>query len=230
MALYLPKPTMLIDNPKIMKIAVFTLPYELANEAKKINDLFDAGLETLHLRKPCLKKNEFITLLEGIKSEHHPKIVIHDFIDLALKYELKGIHVSPNFFNGLIGKFRKRKFRSLSKQQFATTIVDVSKIEEVHPLFQTVFIGPMFLKYSEANIKVNFDAFQVKKAIQSSNKEIFALGGIDIKNQERCAGLGFEGLALQSAIWKSDDILNAFRAFQLAQETPQAPAADIKTA
>jgi len=35
-----------------MKLVVYTIPYEIQNEFKKINYLFENGLEELHLRKP----------------------------------------------------------------------------------------------------------------------------------------------------------------------------------
>lgn len=213
-----------------MKIAVYTLPYEVANEANKINDLFKAGLEELHLRKPSFNRSKYIELLEAIETQYHANIVIHDYLDLAFKFELKGIHTSASFFNGLIGKLRFLRYKSASNLIISTTIRDVTTIEHVHPLFSKVFLGPLFKKYSASNVKVNFDPFQINKTLQNSSKSVYAMGGIDIKNIERCKGLGFEGIILQSAIWKAENIINAYQSFQLSQLNISSSSSVIKIA
>ena len=204
-------------NSKIMKIAVYTLPYELANEVEKINKLFKAGLEELHMRKPCLKRKEFIEILDGIEEKYHSKIVIHDYLDLALDYKVKGIHTSPRFFSGLMGIIRARRYRSLENFVISTSVQKVKEINTIDPIFNRVFLGPMYSKFSAENVKVNFDSFHIKEDLRSAKMEVFAMGGIDTKNQKKIKALGFDGFILQSAIWKSDDYLNAFYTFQLTQ-------------
>lgn len=200
-----------------MKIAVYTLPYELANEAVKINELFNAGLEELHLRKPCFKKKEYLELLNAIDQKFHSKIVLHNFIELANKFDVKGIHVTLTFFNGFFGKLRELRLPNTQHFVIATTIDKISDISSLHSKINHVFVGPMFKKYSAESIVVNFDPFQMKKAIVGASKKVYAMGGIDIKNLDKLRGIGLEGIILQSAIWKSDHLLNALNAFQLNQ-------------
>jgi len=85
-------------------------------------------------------------VLEKIESKYPPRVVIHDYLDLGLNYQ----------------------------------------------------------------VKVNVDSFQVKKNLRSRSIVVFFMGGIALKNLET---LGFDGLVLQSAIWKSDDYLNTFQDF-----------------
>lgn len=200
---------------KIMKITVYTLPYELANEAKKINKLFKAGLEELHLRKPSIKKDKYIQILEAVEEKYHSRIVIHDYIDLAIKYKVRGIHTSPTFFKGVFGLCRKRRYHSLDNFVISTSVQKVKDIIAIDPIFNRVFLGPVYNMYNVGNVKINFDSFQVKKDLQSATMEVFAMGGIDLKNQEKIKGLGFDGFVLQSAIWKSGDYLAAFNSFHL---------------
>jgi thiamine-phosphate pyrophosphorylase len=198
-----------------MKIVVYTLPYEVANEAKKINNLFKEGLDELHLRKPSLNRKAYKSLIEEIESQYHGKIVLHDYFDLVSKYKLKGIHVNQYFFNGFIGQFRYLKYKRLALNSISTSVKEPSGLKQLNPIFSTIFIGPLFKKYSETSRNVNFDAFRLKTAIKSSLIPVFALGGINLQDQETLFAMGFSGIVLQSGIWKSDCTLNTFSAFKL---------------
>lgn len=200
-----------------MKIVVYTLPYELLFESKKIDDLFNAGLEELHIRKPGYSKAQYVKLLDAIDTKYHSRIVIHQYFSLVKKYKLKGIHTSPSFFNGPVGKLRLWSLGDLDNFQISTTIQNVDKLKSTSDIFEAIFVGPLYKKYSEGNVKSNFDTFEMKNAISNTKKRAYAMGGISLKNQERIGSLGFTGLILQSGIWKSDNVLNAFNAFQLGQ-------------
>ncbi len=200
-----------------MKIVVYTLPYAVKNEANKINQLFDIGLEELHIRKQGFSKDDLFSLLSGVQKEYHSKIVLHQQFDLMNKFGLKGLHLPENFFNGLIGSFRKIKYLGKKNFQLSTTICDVKNVESLDTGFDLVFVGPMYKKFSEQNSLTNFDAFEVKSAISNTTKKVFAFGGIDFKNQSRMNSLGFKGIVLQGSIWKSGDAVNAFHAFLLNQ-------------
>jgi len=95
----------------------------------------------------------------------------------------------------------------------STAVNDINKVDEVSTIFDRVFVGPMYKKFSEQNVLTNFDPFEVKNTVSNSTKSIYAYGGIDYKNQERIKSLGFQGIVLQSSVWKSGDVVNAFRSF-----------------
>lgn len=200
-----------------MKIVVYTLPYELAHESKKIDELFRAGLQELHLRKPGYSKKEYVSLLNAIDTKYHDRLVLHHHFSLAKKYRVKGIHTSPDYFDGLFGKIKLLALGNLENIKISTTIVDITKLKNTSDIFEAIFVGPLYKKYSEGNIKSNFDTFEMKKAISNTKIKTYAMGGINLKNQRRVESLGFSGLILQSGIWKSDNVLNAFNAFQLGQ-------------
>ena len=200
-----------------MKLVVYTLPYMISFEAKKIQDLFEAGLEELHIRKPGFSKKEYIDLLNEIDSSYHNRIVIHQHYSLVHKFNVKGIHTKINYFDGILGSIRLMLLGSLDNFQISTTVNEIEKLGTINDIFEAIFVGPLYKKYSEGNVKTNFDTFEMKKAISRTKKETYAMGGISIKNQNRVKSLGFSGLILQSGIWKSDNVLNAFNAFQLGQ-------------
>lgn len=77
-----------------MKWIVITMPDFIENEANYINQLFEAGLDLLHLRKPesCIADCE--RLLQEINPKWYPGIVVHDHFSLCGKYHLHGIHLN----------------------------------------------------------------------------------------------------------------------------------------
>jgi thiamine-phosphate pyrophosphorylase len=57
-----------------------------------LNQLFDAGLEYYHLRKPKKDCKEHHAYLNQIDEKYHDRIVIHFFHELINQFNLKGIH------------------------------------------------------------------------------------------------------------------------------------------
>ena len=93
-----------------MKWIVITRPDFIENEANYINQLFEAGLDLLHLRKPdsCIADCE--RLLQEINPKWYPGIVVHDHFSLCGKYHLHGIHLNrrnhqvPDGFQGSLSR------------------------------------------------------------------------------------------------------------------------------
>ena len=71
-----------------MKLIIITSPDFLPGEARILTELFKAGLDLLHLRKPEAEIYEVESLLQEIPMEYRSRIVIHDFFLLKEKYSL----------------------------------------------------------------------------------------------------------------------------------------------
>ena len=74
-----------------MKWIIITTPTFISHEAKYIDQLFEAGIDLLHLRKPDSTPEECEQLLQKIDPKWYPQIVIHDHFELCEKYHLHGI-------------------------------------------------------------------------------------------------------------------------------------------
>ena len=74
-------------------LIVLSHPEKRKNESQILGTLFENGLETLHLRKPSWSKQEYEALLKSIAPEHKRKVVLHHYHELALTYNVKGLHV-----------------------------------------------------------------------------------------------------------------------------------------
>ena len=66
-----------------MRIVVVSRPDYFEGEAMAVNQLFEQGMEILHLRKPVNDIGRFRTLLHGIDPLYHSKIAIHHHHELA---------------------------------------------------------------------------------------------------------------------------------------------------
>lgn len=201
-----------------MKLIVYSIPYEISNEAKKINALFANGMEEFHLRKPGYSKSQYRNLIQSIKEEYHSKIVLHDFFSLTKKFGVKGVHVDSDSFNGLFGKLYYYSLTSKKKIQITTSVNSFNELKKLPSLFTAAMLGPVFTKFSEQNVKENYDFFELRKLVKDSKLPIYAMGGIDLNTKKNVERIGFHGVVLQSGIWKSDDIFNAFNAFLIGNE------------
>ena len=63
-----------------------------SGESDILTDLFEAGLERLHLRKPDASPAQVRKLLDSIAEKHHKKIVVHRFPELLNDFSLGGYH------------------------------------------------------------------------------------------------------------------------------------------
>lgn len=131
-----------------MKWIVITMPDFIENEANYINQLFEAGLDLLHLRKPesCIEDCE--RLLQEINPKWYPGIVVHDHFSLCGKYHLHGIHLNrrnhqvPDGFQG-----------SLSRSCHSFEEVTEAQKEAV---FSYVFLSPIFDSISKKATSIAF--------------------------------------------------------------------------
>ena len=93
-----------------MKWIVITLPDFIENESIYINQLFKAGIDLLHLRKPESNIEECKRLIQEIDEKWHKKIVVHDHFELCQEFHLHGIHLNsrnheiPEGFQGSISQ------------------------------------------------------------------------------------------------------------------------------
>lgn len=201
-----------------MKLIVYSIPYEIPNEAKKINTLFENGMEEFHLRKPGYSKAQYKRLLQGINEQYLSKIVLHDFFSLTKKFKVKGLHVESNSFKGLFGKLYYYSLMANKKFELTTSVNSFKELKQLPSFFTGAMLGPVFTKFSEQNIKENFDFFELRKLVKDSKFPIYAMGGIDLNTKKNVERIGFHGVVIQSGIWKSDDIFNAFNAFHFGDD------------
>lgn len=195
-------------------LIVLTHPEALANESELLNQLFAEGLECLHLRKPNYSKTEYETILKAIAPEHKRKVVLHQFHELASKYNIKGLHLREESRINLsvsgmkdLKKEMKLKNLTLSSSFHSKAEIEISGNE-----FNYVFLSPVFDSISKQGYLRNDELGMMNDEWKSKVKtNIIALGGIDSNNIHAIKGMGYDGAAVLAAIWqKPEEALATF--------------------
>lgn len=195
-----------------MKIVVISQSKVLDDEHKVITDLFEAGLGTLHVRKPRLRTKQLVEYIEKIPAHFHNRIIIHSHHNLAAKYDLLGVHytrmhLEPTFRNWWrekkLGFIKRNLIRTASHNKLAS-LYDQSDI-----VYDYVFLSPIFDSIT-GKYQSGFYEDSIRAAVQKTGLKIVARGGIDATRLEKIQELGLYGAALYSCLWNSPDPLAEF--------------------
>lgn len=196
-----------------MKIIIISSSSDIENEAQLVTKLFEAGLETFHLRKHKLSTKKMKEFIKQIPHQYHNRIVLHTHHKLARTFNLKGIHHTK--------AHRRKRVRTC----ITTRLV---QMRNPHTILTTSYgnIGSMLdqdekYNYDYAFLSPIFDSLTSKyqggytehslhSALAKTKKQIIARGGISIDSIEKVNELGFAGMALYSAIWKKKDPVAEF--------------------
>ena len=174
-----------------MQLIVITSSERIENEEEKINALFEAELEILHIRKPNFSKKEYRNLLEGINKKYHNQIKIHDFFELTENYNLLGVHLNTRNPN-----YTGRKKVNISKS--------CHSIEELDTItkYDYVFLSPIFDSISKKGYFSKFSDEVLLKASSNGkiNQKVMALGGINQETLPKLKKYAFGGVAVLGAI------------------------------
>ena len=180
-----------------MKLILITPPTYFVEENKIITDLFEEGLDILHLRKPDTAPMFAERLLTLIPEHYHKRIVVHGHFYLNEEYRLKGIHLNsrnPNLPDGYKG-------------HISCSCHSLEEVKSRKKQCDYVFLSPVFDSISKKNYHANYTPEEIRKAHKAGiiDKKVIALGGIDIDNITEVKNYGFGGAAIMGALWDRFD-------------------------
>lgn len=198
-----------------MKLVVITQSQKSDNEIQSIIQMFEAGLETLHVRKNRFSTKELDEYIKEIPAHFHNRIIIHSHHKLALKYDLKGFHFTSTHLKHKIKLWWNTRMIYLRKPKLIKSI-SYKRIAELYEEQKVTtdycFLGTMFHNIS-GELYSGFYPETVKAAIEKSGKKIIARGGLNEKSVELAHQLGFYGVALYGHLWKSTNPFEKYIAF-----------------
>jgi thiamine-phosphate pyrophosphorylase len=184
-----------------MHFIAITHPEKLKNEGEIINTLFREGLPCLHLRKPGTDINGIELLMKKIDREFHSRIVVNDHVELAERYNIKGIH-----FSGQTKHLLTTPFNGLLK---SCSCHSLSEISDVSAFCDYVFLSPVFNSISKNSYKATFDFSELKIQLSKPHPtNIVALGGISPDKLKQTSELGFDGAAILGGLWNEKSTLD----------------------
>lgn len=182
-----------------MKLIVISNPKNFPEEAELINQLFEAGMNCFHLRKPENNAEEVMDLLVQINPKNYSSIALHQHHFLAGKNSIKRLHFTEQARkNAGVEELQKLKNEGFA---LSTSVHQPEKIAEQQH-FDYVFLSPVFNSISKAGYAGFADAsFIIQKS--APQPEVIALGGIDADNIHQLKNMNFDGAAVLGAIWKN---------------------------
>ena len=172
---------------------MITAERSVPEEIKTIHQLFEAGLNKLHIRKPHEPISAVRQLIRQIDQNYWDRLVIHEHHALVQEMDLGGFHIKGK---GTAPKNHMGKHVSRSFHAF-------EEIERCNETLQYGFISPIFNSISKVGYHAGFDLDELTQFVGSFKRfPLYALGGIAGNNLSLTRKMGFQGAALLGAIWR----------------------------
>lgn len=173
-------------------------------ELDLVNNLFKAGMQVFHLRKPALNKEEIREYLNGITPRFLKKVVIHQCYELLSEYSLKGIHIKDSADSLYSAGVWKKLILESNSCSWSRSFHEIDSLINCSEDYDYCFLSPVFSSISKPNYKGRY--FRV----HGISKKIIALGGVNSSNISLVRNMGYDGIALLGAVWNSVDPINEF--------------------
>jgi len=178
---------------------------DIDNEILILNQLFEAGLEYYHFRKPNKSYQEHCEYLEAIDAKYHNRIIVHYFHELINKYNLKGIHFqeqkrrdhidNPGYYFKDLNLFRKT---------ISSSFHEPKELEDCYFEFDYHLLSPVFSSISKQGYKGK--GFNVNHI----DKLIIGMGGINANTIAKTIELGYKGVGVLGGVWNTDNPVESF--------------------
>jgi len=185
-------------------IIVITPEEFVQNETELINELFQEGLNLLHIRKPFINSEEMTDFIQKIDLKFHQQLVLHSHYDLAKNFTISRLHFREiDRQNDL--------YKSFTDKIISTSVHNIEAFNELSKDWEYAFISPVFPSISKKGYGENSTILSDIKNRAHSNVKLIALGGINENNINEVFESKIDGVALLGAIWESDEPLNVFK-------------------
>ncbi|CDF79370.1 thiamin-phosphate pyrophosphorylase [Formosa agariphila KMM 3901] len=182
---------------------------DLPNEIEILHQLFEAGLQYYHLRKPNKNYEEHVTYLKEIDTQFHNRIVVHYVHELVNVFNLKGIHFQEQkridhidnpgqYFKGL----------NMFGKTISSSFHEPEDLAHCYFEFDYHLLSPVFSSISKAGyVGRGFDVNHIDKIV-------IGMGGVTEFNIETFKKLGYKGVGVLGGIWNSENPLDVFNKIQ----------------
>ncbi|TZF93199.1 thiamine phosphate synthase [Chryseobacterium panacisoli] len=186
-------------------ILVITPELIVPNETDTINEMFQEGLDLLHIRKPWITRNEMTEFITQIHETFYPQLVLHTHHDLGKEYPISRFH-----FREIDRKEEVYKCFA-GKNTISTSVHNITTYNALDKEWEYAFISPFFPSISKKGYGLDSTIKEEIKLGNNPDVKLMALGGIDENNIHKVFETGVNGAALLGAIWESEEPLKVFK-------------------
>lgn len=200
-------------------IILLSPPQNVDGELEQLIQLFEAGLQRFHLRKPNFSDIDLAQYLAQIPSNYWSRIILHQHYHLAVQLGLGGIHLTERSrkdrsLQELIQLISDFKAEGLAVSAAIHTLDDLSILGN---LCDYVLISPVFDSISKSEYKAN-PHLNVNSWKSKVSAKLIALGGIQPDTFPVVKAKGFDGVAVLGYIWQQPNL--ALEKYNTLLETP----------
>lgn len=191
-------------------LVVITLPHFINNEVDAIVRLFDErGIDRLHIRKPGAELAQVDRLLSAIPARYYPQISIHDHHELALRYELGGIHLNSRCPEPPIGWRGILSTSCHTLDELRCVVKGTGLTQTVNPrmrpgVYEYVSLSPIFDSISKQGYRAAFSPDEIAQAQAEGIicHQVLALGGVTFDRLAEVEAMGFGGAMILGDAWR----------------------------
>lgn len=184
-------------------IIVITPEQPIRNETGIINELFQAGLELLHVRKPVMDAAAMRNYIKNIDSGYHEQLVLHSHYILAEEFGTSRLHfkeserpnVPDHFFDEYI---------------VSTSVHRIDDFNMLDPRWEYALISPVFPSISKKGYGTDTKVLESIRQRENDDSGLIALGGINQHNIDTVFSEDVDGAALLGAVWESKEPLKTY--------------------
>ena len=187
-------------------LIVLTSEKELTNEAMLLNQLFDNGLEVLHLRKPSFDIDDYRKLLSKIDVKHLSKIMTHHYHELCAEFLLKGVHLQEQPRIDLADKLEAyTAFYQSEGFSVSSSFHEPEVLADCEIDFDYHFLSPVFSSISKQGYEgKGFDVNHI-------DKTIVGMGGVNTETIPKVLDLGYKGVGVLGGVWNTEKPVESFK-------------------
>jgi thiamine-phosphate pyrophosphorylase len=183
-------------------IIVITPEQAIRNETEIINELFQEGLELLHVRKPLMDAAAMSNYMKNIDSGHHGQLVLHSHHILAEEFGTSRLHFKESERPDIPDYF-------FDEYIVSTSVHDISSFNTLDARWEYALISPVFPSISKQGYG---NGTTILESIRKRDNDsgLVALGGINQYNIDRVFSEDVDGAALLGAVWESEEPLKIY--------------------
>lgn len=209
-------------------LVVISPEEERPDELAVVAELFAAGLERYHVRKPRWSAAQLEAWVAGVPACRRPRLVLHQGHELVGRLGLGGRHWRDE--PGALGSDAEVQAARHAGVFTSRSCHGLDTLRAALGAYDAVFFGPVCASLSKPGYGPRSDdlgetagAILRRRTGLERQTRVIALGGITVETAPRVIALGFDGVAVLGAVWMAPDPVVAFGALQRAVVAARQP-------
>ena len=195
------------------RLILISPPKTTAAELPTLVQLFEAGLQAFHLRKPGASVAEVEAYLHAVPRQYHRRIVLHTHYALAQQYQVGGLHLPA----AARATWPRQAQLRQPGHTLSTSFHSLAEIRQHRRRYDYVFLNPVFDSISKQGYERAFVLAELQEELRRLRQrssyvpQVVALGGITADNVAQVQAVGFAGAAVLGSVWQAAEPVAAFR-------------------